>query len=81
MTPMSPHRVHEDLDGSGPACVDHVNSREVEHDQLLAREQVGNTVYGRPRRRCERPAEGRDAPVGLAMEVDHERCDRRFRSG
>jgi hypothetical protein len=78
---MSPNRVHEYVDGIGPAGIDHVDSREVEHDQLLAREQVGHTVDRRSSRRCQRPAERRDAPVGLAMEVDHERCDRRFRFG
>jgi hypothetical protein len=78
---MSPNRVHEDLDGVGPACVDHIDPREVEHDRLFAREQVGNTVYRRSRRRCQRPAERRDASVRLTMEVDQERCDRRFRFG
>ena len=81
MTPMSPNGVHEDLEGIGPACVDRVDSREVEHHQPLAREQVAHSVYRRSGRRGQCPAERGDASVGLTMEVDHQRRDRRFGFG
>ena len=77
VTPMSTNRLHEHLDGIGPTFVDDVNLREVEHDRLLARQEVGNTIDRRSRGCCQRSAEGRDASVGLPMEIDHKGRDRR----
>jgi hypothetical protein len=75
---MSPNRVDEHLDGVGAACVDDVNSREVENDRLFTSEQVGNTVDRPSRCGGQGPAEGRDAPLRLAMEVHHKRFDWRI---
>jgi hypothetical protein len=46
MTPMSPNRVDEHLDGIGAAGVDEVDPREVENNRLFTSKQVGHTVDG-----------------------------------
>jgi hypothetical protein len=72
---MGPNRVHQHLHGIGTASVDHLDSREVEDDRRLARDQLDDTVDRGSCGAGERSDERRNAILRIVSEIDQQRTD------